>query len=317
MNYAGTNANPEKLGIIPIKNVLNENGSYSDAPVLPVYRTRKYVGNRCGTVVFFEVIGCDANCAHCYVHEDYLRARLSSNRLKESLQKLPGKLKGKLVHDADDIYDYGRGVHAKIGRVRGKAIELTGGEPSLYSGGIKRLGERAKPDGVFIIVKSNGYRIASNDDYLDAFEGLEDTIKFSFSVRGTTEEESERFAGVKSPNYHLVPFIAAEKVMQRGFEEPLLDVTIDTIADEEALKQEDNPIMRLNKLFESIGFKDFKNIDPSRITQQIFGNRFPGLDRKMVERGYWSVNDSGYFLKHTNPKAVEKFFKEKFGLKLE
>jgi uncharacterized Fe-S cluster-containing radical SAM superfamily protein len=316
MDYKGTNADPDKLGNLALKQVLGESGPYSDAPVLPVYRTREYDGKRYGKVIFFEVLGCNSNCAHCYVSEDHLRAKLDSSLLQKRLQKLPGNLKGKLLHSSDELYEYGRNRYARTAELKGRALELTGGEPTLYRGGIKRLAERAQDDGVLIVVKSNGYLIASDEGYLDAFSGLEDTLKFSFSVRGTTEQEAQRFSGVKSPGYHLAPFIAAKKVIERGFEEPLLDVTIDTIADPESLGQDDNPITRLKMFFEGAGFENFRNMDVNRITQQIYGNRFPGLDRKMVERGYWSIDESGEFVKYTDPKAVEDFFEEKYGLKL-
>jgi uncharacterized Fe-S cluster-containing radical SAM superfamily protein len=316
MAYAGTNADPDKLGRIPLRRLLGEDGPYSDEPSLPVYRIRRYEGKRLGSVVFFEVLGCDASCAHCYVPEEYLRAKISSERVQEALRRLPGKLKGNLLNTADDIYEYGRARQAKLGDVVGKALELTGGETSLYRGGIKRLAQRAKEDGMIVIVKSNGYLIASHDEYLDAFQGLEDTLKFSFSVRGTTAEEARRFSGVNHPGYYLVPFIAAEKVMAKGFEAPLLDVTLDTLADEGLLRHADNPVTRLDALFRRVGFEGFRNMDANRITQQIFGNRFPGLDRKMVERGYWSKNDDGGFIRHTDPKAVERYFEREFGIRL-
>jgi uncharacterized Fe-S cluster-containing radical SAM superfamily protein len=240
---------PVKMSAGIVRKMTGAQTDYCDDPLLPIYRVRTYRdGNQWGTTTMLDVLGCNENCAHCYVPEELLRAQIHSSLVQKRFSELPRALRESIPQEADAIYDY---VTQRIKRGhRTKLIELNGGEPTLYRGGIRQLALRAKEDHIRLGVKTNGLLIATHPEYLDAFQGLEDTMEFFVSIKGTTSEEFERFAGVHGTHFNT-PFETYRQLIEHKFI-VYLGVTLDTIANPEELKNERNALTRLHARLMSI-----------------------------------------------------------------
>src|SRR6476620_2087589 len=67
---------------------------FSDESVYPLGIIKDWDnGKQFGNTIMLYCVGCNANCAHCFDHEELLRAELDSPYMEELKQKLPGTLK--------------------------------------------------------------------------------------------------------------------------------------------------------------------------------------------------------------------------------
>ena len=72
--------NPIRLGAGIVKRITGYSASFTNEPIIPIYNVRPYKNsNQWGDTVMYEVVGCNEDCAHCYVHPDLLIANTNSN----------------------------------------------------------------------------------------------------------------------------------------------------------------------------------------------------------------------------------------------
>lgn len=300
---------PNKLGRSVRRKVgLDQEFSPNEA-VLPIYRTRWWKMSRKwnGPALMLETLGCNEDCAHCYVPVPLLRADTGSEIFQKRLAELPMALRD-FPQDVGVVFDYAvKQFSKRFGTTQGGVIELTGGEPTIYPGGILKLARLCQAKGMTLGLNTDGYLIATVKDFLAQFDGLQDTIKFLVSIKGTTPEEFRRFSGVKAEHY-LTPFLAAEKILEHGFDHPFLGVTIDTIATPPSI---DADIERLMSLLAQFGL-DPTMIIWDKITEQIMGNWFP-TRQKMIGRGYYRL-ENDQLIRGTDPKAVAAVLAESYGV---
>lgn len=202
-------------------------------------RTRKWMGDvdHGAYSVLVGVPGCNLRCAHCYVEDDILLGRRSSETLKLKLLKLPPHLQV-LPQKVVDVCDYGLSLFPPEVETD-RALELTSGEPTLNSPQtLVAMANILKKSGVILGINTNGIRL--NKEYLDRLQPARDNIRFLVSLRDFYSHEAfVRFTGIdlrKFPSLSLkddlalLPFQAAQKIVRAGFEQPDLGVTLDTIA---------------------------------------------------------------------------------------
>ena len=280
---------------------------YSDDPTLAIYRIRNYKdGNKWSTTTMIDILGCNEDCAHCFVPVAALRGDLNSAYVKMMLSRLPGSLKGKATHQAGDIYaEITKRMRNRSEALEGQVIELTGGEPTLYRAGLLELSRLASQDTITVAINTNGLLIGTDEKYLDAFSGFEGNVQFSVSPKGITPEEFRRFTDAKQ-EYFETPFVAYARILERGFK-AFLSVHLDTLAFPEELEQEDNPVERLRTRIESIKPGAFSGIIWDRMRTHMFSNKYDDAEAKMVARGYWKRDAEGKIVKRTDGKKVKNY----------
>lgn len=295
---------PEKLSTAVIRKTFKESDPES-AALLPVYRVRwwGYTEKWRANSFIIDVLGCNEDCTHCFVPIPLLRADVNSPEFQKKLQKLPKSLQ-KFPQSADNLFNYAfNRFKRKYGTARGGVIELNGGEPTLYPAAIKRLGELCKKEKMILGVNTNGFAIATREDFLDRFDGLKDTIAFMVSIKGTTPEEFRRFSGAKGEHY-LTPFEAARRIQDKGFRPARLGITVDTIAAPTTMEKD---LRRLIDLLNKFNLRH-EMINMDVITEKIFSFQFPTVE-KMIKSGYYERKGEG-IIRHTDPKMVMKRLKK-------
>ena len=295
---------PEKLGWAIIKKTFKEVDPQSRTS-LPVYRVRwgGYTEKWGADSFIIDVLGCNEDCAHCYVPTPLLRADINSFEFEKKFRKLP-RLLQEFPQPADKLFEYSLNrFKKKFGSAQGGVIELNGGEPTLYPGAIKRLGELCQREKITLGVNTNGFVIATQDGFLNDLDGLQDTIAFMVSIKGTMPEEFRKFSGASAKHY-LTPFIAAKEIQKRGFRPARLGVILDTIAAPETI---DKDLKRFFLLLNEFGL-DKRMINLDRITEKILGHELPTMN-KMIKSGYYDREEGG-LIRHTNPLLVEKSIRE-------
>lgn len=299
IEHRSSGIDPEKLSRGVIKKVFESESTPETAAFLPVYRvrwwgyTKKWEANS----FIIDVLGCNEDCAHCYVPVPLLRADVNSPEFKKKFQKLPKSLQ-EFPQSADTLFEYAANrFRRKYGTGEGGVIELNGGEPTLYPKAIRRLGELCQKEKIILGVNTNGFSIATQDNFLDRLDGLQDTIAFMVSIKGTTPEEFRRFSGA-GEEYYLTPFEAAKRIQGKGFRPARLGITLDTIASPETLEKD---IRRLEDTLNRFGLSR-RSINMDKITEQILGHKFPTIE-KMIKSGYYRrVGDQ--IIRNTDPKLV-------------
>jgi uncharacterized Fe-S cluster-containing radical SAM superfamily protein len=285
MTYETSGFNPIKLGDGLVKRISGSTSHFIDEPVFAAYNVGRYFknGSKWGDAFMIDALGCNLRCAHCFGHNDALTGKISSDFVKSKVDNLPKKFRGSAIHSADDIFDY---LLPLLEKKKTNIIEFTGGEPTFYRGGLKRMSELAKhvKKGITVGVNTNGLLIAEFADYLEAFEGLQDALYFYVSIKGTSPEEFKRFTSANG-NYYDHPFIAIKRLLERGFRTIPGGIVLNTFADESAIEEKDNPITRLYSRLSEIhpllpGLISYDQITYGRVYQpeeQI---------KRMRERGY-------------------------------
>jgi uncharacterized Fe-S cluster-containing radical SAM superfamily protein len=281
-----------------VERLTGKKAPYIDKPMFAVYKARPFKdGNQWGDAYIFDLFGCNMNCAHCYGHSAGLAANLDSDFAHSRLGVLPGGLKGKLIHSPYELYEQVDSSRTEI-----DTIEFSGGETTLYRRGLRDVGRLAQKDGRGVAVNTNGLLIARHKNYLDAFEGLQDTMSFMVSIKGTTPEEFERFTGAKG-RFYDAPFAAIEKLLERGFLVYPGGITLNMFANKKELAEADNPVTRLHARLSAIHPELPRFLCCHTVTYGYVYEPAVQLG-KMRRRGY--VNNSPSAVK----EALDKYFRE-------
>lgn len=278
------------------------------SPLLPIHRVRYWgMTRKWGDTVIVEVAGCNEDCAICYVPIPLLRADFSSPEFQKRLTELPQALR-QFPQDTDLVFEYAKKrLTAITGQYQGKVLELSSGEPTIYPRAVRRFGELCRENNIFLGINTDGFLIATRPGYLELFAGHQKTMGFLVSIKGTTPVDFERFSGVLG-QYYLTPFIAAQKIVQAGFEQPFLGVTVDTIANSGSVPQD---IDRLMGFIEQFGL-DRKRIVWDIVKEQSRGFWFPTVE-KMIARGYYRMV-GGKIVRDTVRREVIEYLVEKYGV---
>lgn len=280
---------------------------------LPIYRARWWGPSRKwgdGVPAFLlEVLGCNEDCAHCYVPTPLLRADTYSDTFKKRLAELPQGLQV-FPQRVDILFEYvKKRYQKKLGTHIGGVIELTGGEPTIYPEAIKRLAVLAKENEMTVGVNTDGFLIAHEPETIISLDGFQNTLKYLVSLKGTTPEAFATFTGAKE-KFWETPFLAARIMKGLGFDYHL-GITADTIASPQTAGED---IDRLMSLLETYGL-DSGKIVWDKITEQIRGNQLPTI-KKMIARGYYAISDDGSLERHTAYKEVRAYLKEQYGVNI-
>jgi len=210
--------------------------SYLNDPVFSFYNIGRRLPNdpHWGEVLVSDVIGCNYRCAHCWVSTDALNGSIGSAFLKKKNSQLPKEFRGNTLQDADAIFSY---LLRKSESMPKRIFAFTGGETSLYRGGLKRVGELAQnaSEKVHIGIDTDGYLIATQPEYLSAWDGLQDTFNLYVSIKGHDAASFQRFTSVNGKAYDT-PFVAIETLLKHGFKTIPGGVVLNTIA------HHDNPV---------------------------------------------------------------------------
>lgn len=297
---------PDKLTEAILRKTGAEREGYE--PVLPIYRARYWgMTRKWGDTFIVDVVGCNEDCAHCYVPIPFLRADLGSPEFQKKLFELPKTLRN-FPQKVDLVFEYTlRLMTDKLGDYRWGAIELSSGEPTIYPRAVRRLGELCRPHGIVLGINTDGYLIATRPNYLKQFDGLQDTMGFLVSIKGTTPEDFEKFSGVRG-EYYLTPYVAAQKIVQAGFEQPFLGVTVDTIANPGSVPED---VDRLMMMIDQYGL-DRKKIIWDIIKEQSRGNFFPTIE-KMIRRGYYK-REGEAIIRNTVRDEVTEYLVKNYGV---
>jgi uncharacterized Fe-S cluster-containing radical SAM superfamily protein len=282
---------PIRLGAGIVKRITGYSASFTNEPIIPIYNVRPYKNsNQWGDTIMYEVVGCNEDCAHCYVHPNLLIANTNSDTFKKKISNLPKSLQA-FPQTSEALNNY-------FSKRKEAVIEFTGGEPTPFRGGLIKLAELVQD--ATIAINTNGLLISEYDDYLEPFKNF-NNFEFLISIKGTTPEDFRRFTGVKS-DYWESPFKAYEKLIDAGFKTHL-GITLDTIG----FKEEENSLYEMIERLEKINPNAIKDITWDKIIDQMWGHKFVGTHKKMVERGYWTISDQGKVIRHTNIKKTKEF----------
>jgi uncharacterized Fe-S cluster-containing radical SAM superfamily protein len=282
------NINPERLGESVLNRIIGK-GEVVDEPVFALYSLGRRLRNDvyAGETYVNDVVGCNYRCAHCWVSEKALNGNIHSDFVVKRISQFPGKFRGKLIHKADDVFDY---LQNKANGKRWKAFTFTGGETSFYRGGLKRIGERARESDspIAIEIDTNGWLISRLDNYLDAFDGLQDVMNFYVSVKGTTPEDFSRFTGVAQEHYNTA-LDAIEKLLRRGFKAVPGGVVLNTISYGRDVEE---TAERLHKALSRIHPQLPTLVAYHRIST--FAHDQQALSRRLKSRGYVNTKPSEF-----------------------
>ncbi len=292
-----------------VLNRMGFSGPYVDDPVIALYN----IGRRLkfdphwGPVLDNDVIGCNYRCAHCWVAEEALDAKLNSEFIQKKNRAKVASMRGAAIHSSEDIFRY---LMKRSERDGLQMWAFTGGETTLYRGGISSVARLAMKEGVTVGADTNGWLIAKHDDYLDAWEGLQDTLHLYVSIKGTTPGEFERFTAVCGEHYEA-PFVAVERLLRRGFEAIPGGVVTNTLATEAELKDNPNPITRLYDRLAMIHPDLPSLLSYHKVSTMVHDQR--ALSRKMRSRGYTNTKPGliareldSYFSSKGNPIVKEE-----------
>ena len=207
---------PIQLGQAVISRLSDHKDPYLDEPVIGLYNLGRLIpcDSNWGRACVSDVLGCNFRCAHCWVHGDALNARLDSAWVADKVMQFPQRFAGRAIHGADDLFEY---LAQRLKKTQSSVAAFTGGEPTQYRAGIGRFAALARArGGIKVGVDTSGFMIADHLEYLDAWEGLQSTLSIYVSIKGATPEAFQRLTGV-DPAYHDYPFIALQRLLQRGF----------------------------------------------------------------------------------------------------
>lgn len=268
-------------------------------------KTRKWTGDiESGAYsVLIDVLQCNLMCAHCFVCDELLRGRKSSPILKHLLEQFPENLR-QTPQSVNDVLKYAISLFRKEDGQK-RAIELTGGEPTLsLPKVIAAIAEISQNYDLILGINTNGFRLSK--EYLSKLHSFKETIQFLVSIRDFMNDDAFlRFTGIElkrfprmslDQNLYEIPFQAARRVIDSGFQHPYLGVTLDTIAEKPALVP--GAIEKLFELFYTYG------LNPSMVIWDIIkyssGNgQLPNVQR-MDQRGYDRKNTDAVLLAAKN-----------------
>ena len=293
---------PGKYSMQLVSKITGQESSeqWIDEPVFTAYNAgREYNSNAWGSILQTDVSGCPYRCSFCWVHDEALAGRVNGNFLKNKIDKLPSVLKKSMndkgVVTADELYAVLE-KKAKSLEAKGQKIDLftfSGGSPTLYRGGLLRFAELARGHGRKVGIYTEGFHIATNEDYLKPFvdKGLQDTLQFYVSVKNATPDTFKQLTGV-SKEFSESHFIAAKKLMENGFLTYVGGTELDTLATPDQLKLEgdENPIIALHKKLTAIHPDLPRAITYNKVTYGMVHDP-KGQANKMRTRGY--LNEKG------------------------
>ena len=210
--------------------------------------------------IYIDMAGCGiSDCVHCYVKYASLIVNPNSSDLQNRMDlHVPAKLRnafqrtgeGKMIPvvEADAVFEC---AHEMAQREREKtgnlpSLALGSGEPLVNRAFILRFATLAKDKGMAVTVDTAGIP-GINKEYFTPFAkaGLKETLFFSFSPKGTTPAEYEKFTqGVEGKNW-IWPFEGLRGALESGFRSQMIGVMLQHFASLEELRQEDNPVSRL------------------------------------------------------------------------
>jgi len=282
--------NPDRLGKIVLNNIQIDK-RIIDEPIFALYNMGRRLKNDChwGEVYVNDVIGCNYRCAHCWVSTDALNGNINSDFIMRKLSQFSSKFKGRLIHNADDVFNY---LEHKAKDKKWKVFAFTGGETSFYKGGLKKMAERARESksDIAIGIDTNGWIISQQEDYLDVFDGLQEVMNFYVSIKGITPKSFSRFTEV-APKYYDSAFIAIEKLLRRGFKTIPGGIVLNTIAYEQNAEEVAEKLYgRLSQIHPKLPAL----VSYHKISTLVHNRQ--ELSRRMKNRGYI----------HTKPSEFEK-----------
>ncbi len=292
------NIDPARLGQVVVNRIYETKEQFIDDPVIALYNIGRYLKEdpHWGPVYVSDVVGCNYRCAHCWVADDALNGHLDSEFIIKKTSGFVNSFKGSSLHKVDDIYPY---LRNKADKLENKILAFTGGETTLYRGGIKRLGELAKYTGVRIGLDTNGFQIAQDPAYLDALEGLQDVLNFYVSLKDVMFSSFNRFTGVKE-EYCDHGFIAMENLLKRGFLAIPGGIVLNTFGyDNDPEFCADMLFSRLSVIHDDLP----KLVSYHKISTMVHDRK--AQSTKMKSRGYLN----------TKPSMMEKIILDKFSHK--
>jgi len=281
-----------------------------DDPVFAVYKMgRPYVSNTWGSIMQVDVTGCPYRCSFCWVHNEALSGQYAGF-LDKKIGGLPKNFREAMQKDgtvsAEDLYEYQK---ARIGRfeARGKDVEMitfSGGSPTLYRGGLVKMAELAQRDGLKIGIYTEGFHIAQNPEYLDAFEPYKDSVRWFVSVKNATPETFQQMTGV-DPKYSDSHFTAMKMLLERGYTTYPGGLILDTFVSKEQLNSEqgEDPFVALHEKLAAI-HPDYPQLLAYDKATRGMVHDPAGQSKKMASRGYGA--------RKTVPSAVEAKLVETF-----
>ena len=223
------NIDPARLGLAVLRNISGSGQKYIDEPVLALYNMGRKLPNdpHWGLAYVNDVVGCNYRCAHCWVADDALAGKTGSGFVEKKAGQFAKAFRGRATHGADEVFGY---LMKKSDGLEKRIFAFTGGETTFYRGGIRRVAELAQREkGVKIGMDTNGWLIAQDPKYLDAWDGLQDTLNLYVSIKGVTPESFRRFAGVNEVHADA-SFKAIETLLKRGFKAIPGGVVLNTFA---------------------------------------------------------------------------------------
>ncbi|MBI1326557.1 MAG: radical SAM protein [Alphaproteobacteria bacterium] len=236
-----------KLARVVNTRTLGTTDPYSDEAAMSIIKIRDVANaNDVALDISVDVLGCDIRCDHCFVSNASLAADYSHPSIQSKLKKLPKAFR-QARSSATELAAY---LHTKLAKSakqhEGSGVSFSGGEPLPYRGGIKAIAEyfQTQPEPFYVNVETHGELIALDETYLDAFEGLQDTLRFYVSIKATDDKNFARFTGAKQGRDDA--FIALERLLKRGFLATPGGVVLDCFEAPENLNAEDNAITRLH-----------------------------------------------------------------------
>lgn len=240
--------NPDTFGKTISLRTIGSSVAYSDNPVVSIVKIRpiKDPSNK-ALDISVDVAGCNFRCAHCWVSNASLSANFRDPAMQKKLDSLPKPFRKNPV-DALALAEYlAERLKKTAGQFEGSGISFSGGEPLPYRGGIRTIGEyiQKRPEPFYVNMETTGYLIAQDEKYLDAFEGLQDTLRFYVSIKNMDPASFARFTGVDGA-HHEDAFIALERLYKRGFLATPGGIVLNTFEDEKNLGKPDNAIEKLH-----------------------------------------------------------------------
>lgn len=300
MKYKAPDINPEKLGKIVMERVSGVQAPFVDDAVLSLYNIGRRLANdpQWGEVYVSDVIGCNFRCAHCWVSSDALNGDTDSEFVRKKAAGFVTAFRHETNHSADSVFDY---LQKRSKGKEQKVFAFTGGETSFYRAGLQRMARRAleADDDITIGIDTNAWLIAQHDDYLDAWQGLQDVVYVYVSIKGTTPQEFQRFTGVQGEHYDAA-FVAIEKLLKKGFRTIPGGIVLNMFANEHELMEKENPVTRLYDRLSRIHPLLPSMISCQTVSRQVHDQKHQS--KTMKQRGY--VN--------TRPSLVRKTLIEHF-----
>lgn len=210
---------PVKLGATINKRTLGTTAQFSDAPLLSIVKIRPVKSDKDQALdISVDVAGCNFRCAHCWVSNASLSANFRDEAVRVKLAALPKQFQENPIN-ADEFAAY---LHARLKKSAkeqvGSGVSFSGGEPLPYRGGIAAIAKyfQNQPEPFYVNMETTGHLIAQDEGYLDAFEGLQDTLRFYVSIKAADDAGFAQFTGAEGA-YHTDAFIALERLLKRGF----------------------------------------------------------------------------------------------------